>query len=110
MFPVPAPTRSELAADAFATRVRAWPGSRGGRPDRIPPGNARGPHGSDVPHPVPCCSPPARGAGWPRPASTSAIRATAHHRGATVNDALVSAIAGALHTFLDSRGEVPHPW
>ena len=38
-----------------------------------------------------------------------AIRATAHLRGATVNDALVSAIAGALHNLLESRGEIPPP-
>ena len=31
------------------------------------------------------------------------------HRGATVNDALVSAIAGALHACLEGRGEDPPP-
>ncbi len=36
-----------------------------------------------------------------------AIRASAHLADATVNDALVSAVAGALHTCLQRRGEDP---
>ncbi|MBK6762840.1 MAG: DUF1298 domain-containing protein [Micrococcales bacterium] len=40
----------------------------------------------------------------------AAIRATAHQTGATVNDALVSAVVGALHACLERRGEDPPPF
>ena len=43
-------------------------------------------------------------------AGLEAIRATAHVRGATVNDALVCAIAGAMHACLERRGEDPLPF
>ena len=111
MFPVPAPTRSELAADAFATRVRALARLPGLLRRRRPPRERA--QAARIGRAAPCSllqrTGPRR-----RVAAASvdlgAIRATAHHRGATVNDALVSAIAGALHTFLTSRGEVPPPW
>jgi hypothetical protein len=38
-------------------------------------------------------------------ADVAALRAVAHRHGATVNDAILAAVAGALHRFLAARGE-----
>jgi len=110
-FPIPAPTRSELATDAFATSVRTLARVPGllRRPPR-PPGRPRGPR---IGRAGPCSllqpTGPRRRVAVAR-GSLEAIRATAHDRGATVNDALVSAIAGSMHGCLERRGEDPPPF
>jgi hypothetical protein len=44
---------------------------------------------------------------WTPPLSLDRVKAIAHREGATVNDVLTSALAGALHRWLAERGEVP---
>jgi diacylglycerol O-acyltransferase / wax synthase len=110
-FPIPAPTRPELATDAFATWARI--------PVRLPGLLRRPPRSPRPPKPArparigraAACSllsptGPRRRVAVAR-ADLEAIRATAHVRSATVNDALVSAIAGAMHACLEHRGEDP---
>ena len=111
VFPVPAPTRSELAADAFSTRARVLARIPGLLPRRRPAHGRESPRAARIGRAAPCSLLQPTGPRRQVAAASvdlGAIRATAHHRGATVNDAVVSAIAGALHTFLDGRGEAPH--
>ncbi|HEX8865812.1 MAG TPA: wax ester/triacylglycerol synthase domain-containing protein, partial [Lentzea sp.] len=94
-FPAAAPSRRELAEDAWAARLRLprrgsfaglrWP-SRGARCSLNQPTGPRR-HQSIV------------------RTSTSRLHAAAHRCGATVNDALLTAVLGALGTVLASRGE-----
>jgi diacylglycerol O-acyltransferase len=105
-FPRPAPTRGRLARQALASRLealrhaaRSWHllrtsmGAGGGlRPPRAArcslnqrtgPGRRLAVVGADL----------------------AAVRAAAHRHGATVNDAVLVAVAGALHRVLLTRGE-----
>ena len=105
-FPRPAPAPASLARDAFAARLRAlrhapqsWHllrksiGAGGGlRPPRAAPSSLTqrtGPH---------------RQLAVVR-ADLAAVRAAAHRHGATTNDAVLVAVAGALHHVLVTRGE-----
>lgn len=107
-FPAPAPTRRELAANTFAGRARAL----ARLPQRL--GTPRSGHerGARIGRAEACSLLQPTG---PRrqvavaEVGLASIRATAHHSGATVNDALVSAAAGALHSLLEHRGEKPPP-
>lgn len=94
-FPVPEPSRRELAKNAWAARRRLpgrvsfaglrWP-SRGSRCSLNQP---TGPRRQQT---------TAR-------TSVSRLRATAHRCGGTVNDALLTAVMGALGTVLTGRGD-----
>jgi diacylglycerol O-acyltransferase / wax synthase len=110
-FPIPAPTRTELVTDVFATSVRTLarlPGLRC-RPSRSPEPVRPARIGRAAACSLLAPTGPRRRVAVAR-ADLEAIRATAHVRGATVNDALVSAIAGAMHACLDRRGEDPPPF
>ncbi len=109
VFPVAAPSNRELAAEAWTTRVRGLskvPELLGRRPGR---------RREDVPSArvgrASACSLMTTTGRQRRvtvaTADLEAIRSSAHRTGATVNDALVSAVAGALHTCLQRRGEQP---
>ena len=105
-FPRPAPTVAGLAREAFRSRLqalrhsaRSWQllraamsASGGLRPPRAGP-----------------CSLNQRTAPRRRPsvvrADLAALRAAAHRHGATVNDAILVAVAGALDQVLKTRGE-----
>jgi diacylglycerol O-acyltransferase / wax synthase len=105
-FPWPAPAPASLARDAFASRLaalrriaRSWHllresmGAGGGlRPPRAAPCSLNQPTG------------PRRQLAVVR-ADLSAVRAAAHQHGATINDALLVAVAGALRRVLLRRGE-----
>ncbi|MEV6715401.1 wax ester/triacylglycerol synthase domain-containing protein [Lentzea sp. NPDC051208] len=94
-FPTPAPSGRELAKDAWTARLRLpghvsfprlrWP-SRGTRCSLNQP---TGPRRQQT---------TAR-------ASVSRLHAAAHRYGGTVNDALLTAVTGALDTVLTGRGE-----
>ncbi len=105
-FPRPAPAPGGLARDAFAAKVGAlrhapqsWRllrvsmGAGGGlRPPRAAPSSLNQPTG------------PRRQLAVVR-ADLAALRAAAHRHGATANDAVLVAVAGALHQVLVTRGE-----
>lgn len=109
-FPVPLPSRAELARDALGSRLRVGarllrsvPHSPG--PRRSPP-RARERIGRAAPCSLLRPTGPGRRTAVAR-VPLAGLRASAHERGATVNDALVSALAGSLHTFVAGRGEEP---
>jgi diacylglycerol O-acyltransferase / wax synthase len=105
-FPRPAPAPASLARDVFASRLaalgriaRSWHllresmGAGGGlRPPRAAPCSLNQPTG------------PRRQLAVGR-ADLSAVRAAAHRHGATINDALLVAVAAALRRALLRRGE-----
>jgi len=105
-FPRPAPTAARLAQDAFLGRLRglrhsaqssrvlrASMGAGGGlRPPRATPCSLNQPTGSR------------RRLAVVR-AEAATLRAAAHRYGATANDAVLVAVAGALHRVLSARGE-----
>jgi WS/DGAT/MGAT family acyltransferase len=94
-FPAPAPSRRELAKDAWTSRLKLprrvsfaglhWP-SRGARCSLNQPTGPR--RQQTLTH-----------------ASVSRLHAAAHHSGGTVNDALLTAVTGALGTVLTRRGD-----
>jgi WS/DGAT/MGAT family acyltransferase len=105
-FPVPPPSLRQLAADALLSRVRA----ARHMPQRIRVAineirRARSP----VIGRAAACSLLAPTGAERRVAVARArlddIKAVAHRHGATVNDVVLSAISGALHTCLERRGE-----
>jgi hypothetical protein len=94
-FPAPAPSRRELAKDAWTSRLR-------------PPGLVSFP-GLQWPSVGSRCSlnqptGPQRQQTMAQ-ASVSRLHAAAHRCGGTVNDALLAAVMGALGTVLTKRGE-----
>jgi len=107
-FPGAAPSSVELAVDAWRGRWRAATGlpalvrrlrhtlielgAGAGRVRRVPRTSLNRPTG------------PRRRLALAR-ADLAAVHAAAHARGATVNDAVLSAVVGALHTLLACRGE-----
>ncbi|GIH97001.1 diacylglycerol O-acyltransferase [Planobispora siamensis] len=102
----PAPTIPELAADAFRARLRAvarLPGFlRDLRAAARAPGGLR-------PAPARGCSllrptGPERGVDVVR-VDLAGLKAAAHRYGGTLNDAVLTAVTGALHTLLAARGE-----
>jgi diacylglycerol O-acyltransferase / wax synthase len=104
--PRPRPSLAALARDALAGKVdaardapRAWRDLRaamsaagGVRPPAVQPCSLNRPTG------------PARRLVAVR-CDLGALRAAAHRRGGTVNDAVLAAVAGALHRLLRQRGE-----
>ncbi|HXV92005.1 MAG TPA: wax ester/triacylglycerol synthase domain-containing protein [Pseudonocardia sp.] len=105
-FPRPMPSRTGLAADALRSRLRAvarLPAAcRGLRTAVAATGGLRAPRAE------PCSllrpTGPRRRVAVAR-ADLAALRAAAHRYGGTVNDALLTALAGALHALLARRGE-----
>src|SRR5689334_11442014 len=109
-FPRPAPAPASLAREAFAARLRAlrhaarsWHllresmGAGGGlRPPRVAPSSLNQSAG------------PGRQLAVVR-ADLAAVQAAAHQHGATTNDAVLIAVAGALHQVLLRRGETVGP-
>ncbi len=104
-FPMPPPSRGRLAADAFHTRTRALikVAARIGTGDGAP--RVRGP---GIGRAAPCSLLQPTG---PRrrvavaTAPLGQVRDVAHRHGATVNDIVLTAIGGTLHTCLERRGE-----
>ena len=105
-FPRPAPAPASLGRDAFAARLgalrharRSWHllresmGAGGGlRPPRAAPSSLNQPTG------------PRRQLAVAR-ADLAGVRAAAHRHGASTNDAVLVAVAGALHQVLLGRGQ-----
>ncbi|MFC4119880.1 wax ester/triacylglycerol synthase domain-containing protein [Nonomuraea zeae] len=105
-FPVPPPSLRSLAADAFAERLRALGRVRGYARDAK---TAMAATGGLWPEPIARCSllrptGPRRRFAVVR-ADLAAVRSAAHRHGCTVNDALLTAIIGALGRVLRRRGE-----
>ena len=104
-FPRPPPSAARLATDALCTRtqtlthVAGWLHAR----DRTPR-----PRGPRVGRAAPCSLLQPTGPG--RDVAVAAtplgeIHTVAHQHGLTVNDVLLTAIGGALHAYLEQRGE-----
>lgn len=105
-FPIPPPSLGRLAVDALLGRVRAvrhWPTRFRDIVDQLL--KARGPRIGRAA----ACSLLAVAGDNRRVAVARArvedMRAVAHRHGAKVNDVVLTAIAGALHTCLERRGE-----
>jgi diacylglycerol O-acyltransferase / wax synthase len=110
-FPRPRPSYGRLVADAWSSRLRAvaalpalrhalrrpFAAAGGLRPARLPACSLLTPTGRHRRVTV------AR-------AHLGSLRDTAHRVGGTVNDALLVAVAGALHTLLEHRGESVDPF
>ena len=105
-FPRPAPTVASLARDAFGSRLQAL---RHGAQSWQLLRASMGAGGGLRPPRAGACSLNQR-TGPRRCLSVvrtdlTALRATAHRYGATVNDVILVAVAGALHHVLKTRGE-----
>ena len=105
-FPRPAPAAARLAQDAFASR---WRGLRHGRQSwRLLRASMGAGGGLRPPRAAPCSliqrTGPRRHLTVVR-AEAAALQAAAHRHGATTNDAVLTAVAGALHRVLMARGE-----
>lgn len=105
-FPAPPPTRRELFVDAAASRLHAlhgWPA--GLRLVRDAVAELRGGH---IGHPTRCSlnqpTGPHRQLAVAR-VDLAALAAAAHTHNATINDVLLTAVAGALAAVLRRRGE-----
>ncbi|WP_116040527.1 wax ester/triacylglycerol synthase domain-containing protein [Amycolatopsis palatopharyngis] len=103
-FPRPRPSAAQLAKDAARTRLRALAA--------LPraPGRIRDALAQLTPCRHPCPNSLHQAAGPRRRfvtarAGLAGVTATAHSRGATVNDAVLCAATGALHALLRHRGE-----
>lgn len=105
-FPRPAPTKLALGRDAQAARLRGI--RQIGRSWRLLRASMGAGGGLRPPRAAPCSliqrTGPHRRMAVVR-ADTAALRAAAHEYGATTNDAILVAVAGALHQVLASRGE-----
>lgn len=105
-FPQPCPARRRLAADVFQARCRAlarFPAARHElRSSMAAIGVMHPPRAvaCSILHPT---GPRRRFAA--AHADMAALRAAAHRHGGTVNDLLLTAVAGAPHTLLERRGE-----
>jgi WS/DGAT/MGAT family acyltransferase len=105
-FPLPAPARAALARDAWAARLRALRHvARSWRLLRL----AMGAAGGLRPVRAAACSLNQRTGSRQRltvlRADLAAVRAASHRCGATVDDAVLVAVAGALGRVLRARGE-----
>ena len=103
-FPQPCPARRRLAAEAFRSRLRPLGRFRAG--GRVPQASAvvRG----TVPRAVACSILHVTGTRRRFAVgrtSLVALHAAGRRHGGTVNDALLTAVGGALHTLLEGRGE-----
>jgi WS/DGAT/MGAT family acyltransferase len=109
-FPAPPPSRVRLAVDAFRSRVRAL--SRLGSTWRVMRRSVAAMGGLHPAAVTPCSllrkTGPRRQVAVIR-ADLGAVRDAAHRQGATVNDAVLTAVAGGLHALLRSRGESVDP-
>jgi diacylglycerol O-acyltransferase / wax synthase len=105
-FPRPAPSRARLAQDAWAGRLRAL--RRAGQSWHLLRASMGAGGGLHPPRAAPCSlnqhTGPRRQLAVVR-ADLAAVRAVAHRNGATANDAIVVAVAGALYTVLKTKGE-----
>ena len=105
-FPRPAPGAATLARDALLERLRALRTT--GRSWQLLRASLNA-GGGLRPPPAPTCSLVQRTGSRHRCAVVRAdlamVRAAAHHHGATTNDAVLVAVAGALHRVLRARGE-----
>jgi WS/DGAT/MGAT family acyltransferase len=106
IFPQPAPTRRRLATEAFRSRLRSLHRFRAaGRALRT---TVAGGSGGRVPRAAECSILHVTGTRR-RFAAVSAelapLRAAGRRHGGTVNDVLLTAVGGALHTLLKQRGE-----
>lgn len=105
-FPRRRPTRSRLAADALLDRLRAV--SRAPAAWRNLRTSMAAGGGLTPARATPCSliqrTGPRRRLGVVR-ADLAGLRAAAHRHSCTVNDAVLTAVAGALHRVLASRGE-----
>ncbi|WP_436498227.1 wax ester/triacylglycerol synthase domain-containing protein [Actinokineospora sp. HUAS TT18] len=105
-FPRPRPTRGELARQALLDRLRAL--RRGRAVWRLLRASMSAGGGLRPPQAAPCSLVQRTG---PRLAAAvvrvdlDTLRPVAHRHGATTNDALLVAVAGALHRVLTGRGE-----
>ena len=109
-FPRPRPSYGRLVADACSSRLRAVAALPALRHTlRRPFAAAGGLHPDRVPH----CSlltPTGRRRRLAvARAGLDPLRDTGHRAGGTVNDVLLVAVAGALHTLLEHRGESVDP-
>ena len=105
-FPRPAPTVASLARNAFGSRLRAL--RHGARSWQLLRASMGASGGLRPPRAAPCSlnqrTGPRRHLSVVR-ADLAALRAAAHRHGATANDAILVAVAGALHQVLKTRGE-----
>jgi WS/DGAT/MGAT family acyltransferase len=105
-FPQPGPARRRLAADALRSRLRGLARFRAGWRE-LPRSLAAG-AGVHAPRAVACSilqrTGPRRCFAVAR-VELAALQTMAHRHGGTVNDVLLAAVAGALHTLLERRGE-----
>ena len=104
-FPQPCPTRRRLAAEAFRSRLRSLGRFRaGGRALR----GVAGTRGGPVPRAVACSILQVTGTRRRFAVARTdlvALHAAGRRHGGTVNDVLLTAVGGALHTLLEGRGE-----
>jgi diacylglycerol O-acyltransferase len=109
-FPVPAPSHRELTADSFASCLRSL--AEVPRRARLPR-SPRHPPVERIGRAAPCSllhpTGPTRMV-TVATADLASLAEAAHRHGATVNDALVGAVAGALNGCMLERGEEPPPW
>ena len=105
-FPRPRPTAGRLAADAWLGRLGAL--RRTAKAWRLVRASMAAGGGLHPPRAEPCSlmqqTGPRRRMGVVR-ADLATLRAAAHRHGATTNDAILVAVAGALHRVLLARGE-----
>ena len=105
-FPRPGPTARLLARDALASRLAALRGAP--RSWRLLRTAMTAGGGLRPPKAAPCSlvrrTGPTRRVSVVR-ADLETLRAAAHRHGATTNDAVLVAVAGALHRVLEARGE-----
>jgi len=103
-FPQPRPARRRLAAEAFRSRLRSLGRLRAdGRALR-----ASVPSGLPVPRAAACSLLHVTGTRRRFAVARTglvALHAAGRRHGGTVNDALLTAVGGALHTLLEGRGE-----
>ena len=105
-FPRPAPTVASLARDAFGSKLQALRHSA--QSWQLLRASMAAGGGLRPPRAAPCSlnqrTGPRRRLSVVR-ADLAALRAAAHRHGATTNDAILVAVAGALHQVLKARGE-----
>lgn len=105
-FPRPAPSRASLAREVFASSLRAL--RHAGQSWRLLRASMGAGGGLRPPRAAPCSlnqrTGPRRRLAVVR-ADLAAVRAVAHQHGATANDTVLVAVAGALHRALLRKGE-----
>ncbi|MFD8496095.1 wax ester/triacylglycerol synthase domain-containing protein [Amycolatopsis sp. NPDC059657] len=105
-FPSDRPSTARLVADAWSARLGAV--RRSGRALRTLWASTSAAGGLRPPRAAPCSLIGPSGPGLRLAvvrADLAALRTAAHRRGASVNDAVLVAVAGALHRLLETRGQ-----